>query len=317
MDLSCIAEELRPFARRQVALDFDRRIVRFLLRLVTRWRPTLGRSGARVEFPAGAPRGLRLYRPPEVRETAALLWIHGGGYIIGHPRQDDGHCATTATELGILVVSPRYRLAPEHPYPAALDDCHAAWKWLQAEAARLGIDPARIAIGGQSAGGGLAAALVQRIHDAGGIQPIAQWLFCPMLDDRTAAQRNRDTQGHLVWNNTGNRYGWAAYLGREPGSTQVSPYAAPGRRTNFAGLPPAWIGVGDVDLFHDEDRAYAQRLRDGGVAVELVEVAGAPHAFETWAPTTNLAQRYLTEARAWLARRLLSGQPGTGPGSHD
>jgi acetyl esterase/lipase len=307
VDLSRITEELRPFAKRQVSLNFDRWIVRFLLRLVTRWRPTLGQSEARIEIPVSAPRGLRIYRPPVVRERAALLWIHGGGYIIGHPRQDDGHCAATATDLGIVVVGPRYRLAPEHPYPAALDDCHSAWNWLQEEAFRLGIDPTRIAIGGQSAGGGLAAALVQRIHDGGGVQPIAQWLFCPMLDDRTAARRDLDAGEHLLWNNRSNRFGWLSYLGREPGSADAPLHAAPGRRADLAGLPPAWIGVGDVDLFHDEDRSYAQRLQDAGVASVLVEVAGAPHAFETWAPTTNLAGKYLADARVWLAQQLTSG----------
>ena len=152
--------------------------------------------------------------------------------------------ARTRHHRGVRRVPPR---PPEHPYPAALD-AHAAWTWLRGHAAAE-----RIVVGGQSAGGGLAAALVQRLYDEGE-RPRAQWLFCPMLDDRTAARRGLDDAGHRVWDNRLNRFGWRAYLGTEPGAPGVPPYAVPARRDDVAGLPDTWIGVGDIDLFHDEAR---------------------------------------------------------------
>ncbi|CAN0506825.1 unnamed protein product, partial [Phaeothamnion confervicola] len=175
----------------------------------------------------------------------------------------------------MTVVSVDYRLAPEHPFPLPSDDCLAAWHWLQNSAASLGIDPARVAIGGASAGGGLAAGLAQRIHDTGGIQPIAQWLMAPMLDDRTAACRELDDIKHPVWTNRMNRAAWRSYLDREPGAEDLPAYAAPGRRGDLTGLPPTFIGVGDIDLFYEEGRRYADGLRQHGVAVAFETIRGA------------------------------------------
>jgi acetyl esterase/lipase len=261
-------------------------------------------EGVRITAVGRAGRGVRVYVPEQRQIDAALYWIHGGGYLIGRAVQDDRLCAATASELGIVVVSAEYRLAPAHPFPAPLDDCLAAWDWLQANAASLGVDPTRIAIGGQSAGGGLAAALVQRVHDRGGNPAIAQWLLCPMLDDRTAARRELDAIGHFVWNNRLNALGWRSYLGAEPGLADAPPYAAPARRTDLAGLPPAWIGVGEIDLFLPEDRDYAERLRDAGVDVEFLTVPGAPHGFEAWASDSPPAEAFLAKARDWLRVRL-------------
>ena len=201
---------------------------------------------------------MRLYRPEQGLSGAGLLWIHGGGMITGNAATNDRECAAFARELGIVVVSVEYRLAPKHPFPAALDDCHAAWQWMLSAAGELGIDPARIAISGQSAGGGLAASLALRIRDAGGLQPAAQALMCPMLDDRTGARRELDAIDHRVWNNRSNRAAWSWYLGLPPGSSEVPAHAAAARCANLRGLPPAWIGVGEVDLFLEEDRRYAR-----------------------------------------------------------
>lgn len=273
-------------------------------------RGLLGRQRAQhqdavsIEVPANAPVPLRLYLPRERRGRGALLWIHGGGYLIGTAAQDDPLCITVARELGIAVVGVDYRLAPEHPFPAPLDDCRAAWTWMAAEAVVLGIDPLTIAVGGQSAGGGLAAALVQRLHAEGGAQPVAQWLFCPMIDDRTAADRRLDRIGHRLWNNRNNRDGWRCYLGHEPGAAMLQAFAAAARAEDVAGLPPAWIGVGDIDLFCAEDIAYAERLRAAGVAVELDVVPGGPHGFEAWAAGSATAEAYLARARAWLGERV-------------
>jgi acetyl esterase/lipase len=217
-------------------------------------------------------------------------------------------CALTARELGILVVSVEYRKAPEQPFPAALDDCSAGWKWLQGEAQRLGVEPTQVAVGGESAGGGLAASLAQRLHDVGAstdaATPIAQWLFYPMLDDRTAARDELDRLDHFVWNNRLNRFGWRSYLGVDPGSGAVPPYAVAARREDLRGLPPAWIGVGDIDLFYDEDRDYAERLRAAGVAATLDVVPCAPHGFASWAPNTPLARDHIGRAQAWLGQAL-------------
>jgi acetyl esterase/lipase len=162
------------------------------------------------------------------------------------------------------------------------------------------IDPHRIAIGGESAGGGLAAGLVLRLHDDGAQQPVAQWLFCPMLDDRTALERTLDELNHFVWNNKMNLVGWRSYLGDAIGTDQVSAYAAPARRTDFRGLPRTWIGVGDVELFFEENKAYAEKLSAAGVDCELDVVSGAPHAFEGLAPDSSLARDYLQRAKDWL-----------------
>lgn len=181
-----------------------------------------------------------------------------------------------ARELGAVVVSPDYRLAPEHPFPAALDDCMATLEWMRAHADELGIDPDRIAVGGASGGGGLSVAVAQRSRDAG-IPLRAQALLYPMLDDRTALRADHAGRGQFVVTPSANRFAWTAYLGREPHMSDAPEYAAPARRTDLTGLPPAWVGVGELDLFHDEDVAYADQLRACGVPCELVTVPGMYH----------------------------------------
>ena len=209
------------------------------------------------------------------------MWIHGGGLIIGTPHQDDATNIELARDLGITVIAASYRLAPEHPGPAALDDLASAYRDIVARAIEFGIDPTRIAIGGASAGGGLAAALVNHLHDEGGVQPVFQLLVYPMLDDRTVLRDDVDTRHVRAWTTSSNRFGWASYLGTEPGGADISPALAPARREDLTGLPPAWIGVGSLDLFHDEDLAYAERLSASGVDCEVMVVDGAFHGFDT------------------------------------
>jgi acetyl esterase/lipase len=192
----------------------------------------------------------------------ALLWIHGGGYVIGTAAQDDPLCRLIAERLGVLVAAVDYRLAPEHPFPAPLDDCYDALTWLTA---RTNVDAHRVAIGGASAGGGLAAALALLTRDRGEIQLALQLVSYPMLDDRTALRTDVDERNFRLWNCKANRFGWQSYLGAAPGTGAIAGLAAPARHQDLSGLPPAWVGVGTLDLFYNEDIAYAERLRAAGV----------------------------------------------------
>ncbi|AEF34185.1 esterase/lipase [Mycolicibacter sinensis] len=215
---------------------------------------------------------MRVYRPPHrpAAPAPALLWIHGGGYVVGTAAQDDRLCRRFSDELGITVASVDYRLAPQHPYPAALEDC---WAGLLLLAGLAGVDPTRVAIGGASAGGGLAAALAQLAADRGDAQPVLQLLVYPMLDDRSA--HLPADRCYRLWNPRSNLFGWTSYLG--DADPQL---AVPARRADLSGLAPAWIGVGTLDLFHDENLAYAERLRAAGVPCEVETVPGAFHGFD-------------------------------------
>jgi autotransporter-associated beta strand protein len=219
----------------------------------------------------GAPAlRVRLYRPKhDPGPRPALLWIHGGGFLFGAPEFDEIGNIEAALELGIVIAAVDYRLGPGHPFPAPLEDCHSALTWLHESAATLGIDPQRIAIGGASAGGGLAAGLALKARDAGTIAVVFQLLLYPMLDDRTVLRTDLADDHLRLWDTASNRYGWTSYLAATPGSAGVSPYAAPARATELAGLPPAWLGVGTYDLFLEEDLAYAQRLNQAGVPCEV------------------------------------------------
>lgn len=253
---------------------------------------------------------LRWYREKAGRPAreAVLLWFHGGGYVLGDPLQDESTCLWFVRELGITVVSASYRLAPEHPAPAAIEDAYAALTAVTAQSTVRGISPERIAVGGASAGGGLAAALTLYAHDRGGPAIAFQLLNYPMLDDRTATLPLRTTPYTRMWSPKSNRWAWSVNLDVEPGGGGVSEYAAPARRTDLTGLPPAWIGVGTLDLFHDEDVAYARRLREAGVDCELTVLDGAFHGFDVPFAKTDLVRRY-RDTQAAALRRGLGIQP--------
>ena len=303
MDLDRVDPALREALAQLPALDLERWWVRDLAALRSRlipWTPTPDVVLSTVRD--GGAR-LRVYTPD--RSTGcALLWIHGGGLVGDAARVDDRFCGRTALDLGATVVSVDHRQAPRHPFPAALDDAHAGWAWLQVRAPAFGIDRTRIAVGGRSSGGGIAASLVQRLRDEDDEDAAAQWLWSPMLDDRTAADRELDEIDHPVWGNRANRVGWTAYLGHAPGEASPPPYAAAARATDLTGLPPAWISTSDIALFHDEDVAYARALEAAGVETTLDVVAGAPHGFEAWAADTAPARALLRRGREWLAERL-------------
>jgi len=287
--------ELRRVARlipKQVITPVTFPLVRMATRVMWRRVPkdvealTLS-SGVRV----------RVFRPASPSGSgAALLWIHGGGYVIGHAAQDDVLCRRFSRELGIVVVSVDYGLAPENPYPAPLEDCYSALTWL---AGLPSVDPARVAIGGASSGGGLAAALALLARDRREVPLVAQLLVYPMLDDRTVDREGLDNAGLRVWNQASNKFGWSAYLGDADPEVAV-----PARREDLAGLPPAWMGVGTLDLFHDEDLAYADRLNDAGVPCQVEVIAGAFHGFDGIVPKAQVSQSFFKSQCAMLRQAL-------------
>jgi acetyl esterase/lipase len=214
--------------------------------------------------------------------------MHGGGYVLASAAQDDRFCRRIADQLGIVVASVEYRVAPEHPFPTPLHDCYAALSWL---AGQSDVDPTRIAIGGASAGGGLAAALALLAKERGEIQPVLQLLTYPMLDDRTTTRADVDHRALRIWNAKSNRFGWRSYLGPAHGD-DVSPLAAPARSDDLSGLPPAWLGVGTCDLFHDEGLAYAERLEQAGVDCTLHVTPGAYHGFNVVEPKAAVSRAF-------------------------
>jgi len=244
---------------------------------------------------------VRLYRPEAaVEPSPALLWIHGGGFIMGTPEQDEAQLVALCRDLGIIVVAVAYRLGPKHCYPAPMDDCYAALKWLHGQE---DVAPTRIAIGGSSAGAGLAAGLTLLAHDRGEVRVAFQLLFYPMLDDRTALRTDIDQSPLRIWNNRSNLFGWTSYLGAEPGGGMPD-YAVPARRQNLTGLPPTWIGVGTCDLFHDEDVDYARRLKAASVDCTLNVVPGAFHGFDLVCRKTAVAEDFRDSARSALLGAL-------------
>lgn len=262
----------------------------------------------------GRPVPVRVYRPAGGGDGAdapvpALVWLHGGGYLLGDAYQDEKANLALVRELGIAVASVDYRLAPEEPFPAATDDGYAALRWLHDSADELGVRADRLAVGGASAGGGLAAGVVLLAHDRAEVPVAFQLLVYPMLDDRTVVRPDLDDGACRMWTAASNRFGWSSYLAAEPGSDDVSPYASPARREDLTGLPPTWIGVGTCDLFHDEDVAYADRLADAGVPVELHVAPGGYHAFDLLQPKAGVSRAFRASAVAALGAALLDDPP--------
>ncbi|GAB2907710.1 alpha/beta hydrolase fold domain-containing protein [Neomicrococcus lactis] len=236
---------------------------------------------------------IRLFRPARFSRTIpALLWMHGGGHLFGVPEQDDRNNIAFVRELGIAVAAVRYRLGSDAPAPVSVEDCYVALKALADRDSEWGIDSERIAVGGASAGGGVAAALAFYALDQGGIQPVFQLLVYPMLDDRTVLKPEAASKYLRAWTAKANKRGWTTYTGGVPGRSGVSEYAAPARREDLFGLPPAWIGVGTLDLFRDEDIEYARRLNDAGVPCESFVVPGATHGFDQVFPDANVVKDF-------------------------
>jgi acetyl esterase/lipase len=232
-----------------------------------------------VRGPDGAPDvPIRIYRPktPASALRPAVFEIHGGGFMTGDIAMMDPWCTKVAGDLDAVVVSVEYRLAPEDPFPAGLDDCYAALSWTSAEAAALGVDPARIAVAGQSAGGGLAAATALLARDRSGPEICFQLLEIPELDDRLETPSMRAFVDTPLWNRPNAVWSWKHYLGPDH-EGEVSPYAAPSRAKDLANLPPAYVSTMEFDPLRDEGIEYAMRLMQAGVSVELHSYPGTFH----------------------------------------
>lgn len=243
---------------------------------------------------------------PGAKDRPALLHIHGGGMIVGSARAMKAGPSGMAAALGIPVASVEYRLAPETPFPGPQEDCLAALQWLADNAVRLGVDPARIGVIGESAGGGLAAATAQLARDTGGPALAAQILVYPMIDHRTGGDAcpyaNRTT-GEFIWTRHSNQFGWEALRDDYAVDDARKGWFSPSLADDLAGLPPTWIGTGSLDLFFDENLDYARRLVDAGVPVELHSYPGGIHAFNVVADA-GIAKAFSRDMLGAIARML-------------
>jgi len=270
-----------------------------------------------IPGPPGAPE-VRLWvvdPAPSEKGKPCLLHMHGGGFMMTNPMlmpQIQG----IATDCHCVVVSVDYRLAPETRYPGSLEDNYAALKWVHAHAAELGIDRSRIAVGGESAGGTHAANLAIHARDrnkrdrSGEDVPICfQLLIYPALDDRTGSSHPAPPAvGHFMWTPSANRFAWSSLLVVPAGSSQVPAAAVPARVASVAGLPPAWIGVGSIDLFAEEDMEYARRLVHAGVATELLVAPGAFHGFDLLVPDAEVSKQFSASWKSALRKAFATGR---------
>ncbi|UJF34787.1 alpha/beta hydrolase [Paenibacillus hexagrammi] len=251
---------------------------------------------------------VKIYEPVNRTSAAlpALLWIHGGGYVLGNYELDDGLCEEFVLAANCVVVSIDYRLAPQFPYPAAVEDCYAGLEWMVAQAEELHIDTSKLAIAGTSAGGGLTAALTLMARDRGGPKIAFQMPLCPMLDDRHVTASSYEINEDMfpkLWNREQNQLAWSMYLGNI-NADDVSPYAAPTRAKDVSGLPPAYTCVGELDLFRDETIEYVNRLVQAGIPVEFHLYPGCFHGFEKIFHDTEISRQARKEYVHALARAL-------------
>jgi acetyl esterase/lipase len=246
---------------------------------------------------------VRVHRPSGLTGALPCVYsIHGGGYVIGSYTMDDALFDQLCPALGIVGVSVEYRLAPETPYPGPLEDCYRGLVWTHEHAEQLGIDRTRLGIRGISAGGGLAAALALLTRDRAEVSIAFQLLDCPMIDDRQATASSQ-LDGLPVWSRESNTYGWRAYLGDRYGTDDIPYTAAPARAVDLSGLPPAYVSVGAVDGFLDEDVDYALRLNHAHVPTELHVYPGACHGYQR-AVNSEITKQSRRDAEDWLRRQI-------------
>jgi acetyl esterase/lipase len=263
-----------------------------------------------IPGPPGAPE-VRLWvvdPAPSEKGKPLLLHMHGGGFMMTGPGWMP-LLQEIATDCHCVVVSVDYRLAPETRYPDSLEDNYAALKWVHAHAAELGIDHSKIAVGGESAGGSHAASLAIHARDRNEVPLVFQLLIYPQLDDRTASTREAPPAiGQFMWTASANRFAWSSLLGVPGGSSKVPVAAVPARVASVAGLPPAWIGVGSIDLFVEEDMEYAHRLIRAGIATELLVLPGAFHGFDILVPDAEASKQFSASWKSALRKAFATGK---------
>lgn len=307
-DMASVDPELRGPARFMRFLSAPDRSEADLRRrswfgALARYRPAprgLRTEERRIPRADGSSLRVRIYRAEAPGDPGpGILWLHGGGYVLGAPEQDGASYLRLVGATGGVVVAPAYRLGPEAPYPAALDDAYTALRWLQAHAADLGVRPDQLAVAGNSAGGGLAAAVTLLARDRGEVAVAFQMPLYPMLDDRCSTPSARENAAP-VWDAVTNRNAWRVYLGPLAGADEVPAYAAPARASDLAGLPPTFTYVGDLEPFHDEVVAWADALRAAGVDVTCEVFPGCYHGFDVVAPKAAVSRRALLAQEAWF-----------------
>jgi acetyl esterase/lipase len=253
---------------------------------------------------------VRVFRPDGVEDVLpCLYWIQGGGYVLTAPSMDDQFCEEIVEVHGCVVVSVDWRRAPEHPFPAAAQDCYAGLAWIVRNAWTLQIDPLRVVIGGRSSGGGSAAGLALLVRDRDEFSVAHQLLIYPMLDDTNSTPSSFMVTDRRVWNRACNEIAWRSYLGDTYGTDNVSPYAAPTRMADLSGLPPTTVLTGELDLFVDEDISYAQRLMHSNVPTELHVYPAAHHGFDRLVPSAVVSRRFRADRDAALRRAFTASRP--------
>jgi acetyl esterase len=255
-----------------------------------------------IEGPGG-PIPIRVYAPVASTATkGALVYFHGGAFVLGDLELEHGRCVRLAAEADVVVVSVDYRLAPEHPFPAGFDDCVAALAWTVANAEDLNVDPARIAVGGSSAGGALAAAVALHARDNGGPHLAFQMLIYPVIDSRLETASTLAFETTPGWTSIASTRMWANYLSDQRDAT--SPYASPAHAESLVGLPPAYVMTAEFDPLRDEGIAYAARLLADGVSTDLCQIAGTAHGFDLISPTAEISVHSVTEQVRATARAI-------------
>ena len=257
-----------------------------------------------IARPDGSELRVRAYRKIGSTARGALLYVHGGGMIVSTIEDYDARCMHYCTNTGLPVISVDYTLAPEAPYPSQIDDALIALQWMHDNSEDHGWDASRIGIGGDSAGGGLTAGTVLKNRDSGGPSLACQMLVYPMLDDRNTIPDSRFPKQFQIWTYVDNETGWDAYLSGLDDRTDVPICAAPARATDLSGLPPTYIDTGTLDIFHDEDLAYAKKMIADGVEVEGHIWNGAPHGFDYFTPHAAIAQKAWDCRFAFLVEHL-------------
>ncbi|MGV2622922.1 UNVERIFIED_CONTAM: alpha/beta hydrolase fold domain-containing protein [Halobacillus marinus] len=254
--------------------------------------PAVSMTDETITGPDGDALKWKIYRPKDSDETLpVLLWMHGGGFILGAYDESDGLCSDIVKAAGCVVVSVDYRLAPEHPYPAALEDCYTALTWIADHHEAMNIDRDRIGVAGVSAGGGLTAALALLARDRQYPSICFQMPLYPMIDDRNDTPSAHEISEGMVWNHKTNAFGWRMYLGALHDTDDVPAYAAPARAEDYSGLPYTYTCIGQLDPFRSETLTYVTKLAEAGVDVEFHLYPGAYHGFEQVAPEAAISKR--------------------------